>query len=290
MDLLLHLVREHEVEIHEIEIHRIVADYLGYLQQLSDLDIEAAADFVLMAATLMAIKSRSLLPTEELDLEEELDPRDELIQRLVEYRRFRTASEDLERRMLDRALQRARGFRGEIAAHREEPMLDLGDLTAFDLLAQWSRLLREVAANRPHQVRSDPRPIRFYVERLVDRLKRNRSFTIQSLVEGGEIEGPEREVLIGSFSAVLELAKLGVIHLEQEGLGADIQVELDPEGGADLDQVLASHTFEEPDPELWEQAEAAAEHELGRAAPEPYLEPESAPDSEPAPPQSDAGS
>jgi len=103
MDLLLHLVREQEVEIHEIEIARIIDGFLAYLRQVEELDLELAGDFVVMAATLMAIKSRSLLPTEEVDLEDDLDPRDELIERLIEYRRFREASEALEARFRRRA-------------------------------------------------------------------------------------------------------------------------------------------------------------------------------------------
>ena len=89
MDLLLHLVREQEVEIHEIEISRVIGGYLEYLQAMRDLDIEVAGDFLVMAATLMSIKSRSLLPRDSVNLEEDLDPKDELIQRLIEYRRFR---------------------------------------------------------------------------------------------------------------------------------------------------------------------------------------------------------
>ena len=103
MDLLLHLVREQEVDIHEIEINRVIDGYLEYMRELENFDIELAAEFVLMAATLMAIKSRSLLPREEVDLEEELDPRDELIQRLIEYRRFKDAAQDLDERRAERA-------------------------------------------------------------------------------------------------------------------------------------------------------------------------------------------
>ena len=75
MDLLLHLVRDQEVEIHEVEITRVIQGYTKYLDALIDLDIELAGEFTVMAATLMAIKSRSLLPREEINLEEELDPR-----------------------------------------------------------------------------------------------------------------------------------------------------------------------------------------------------------------------
>ena len=95
MDLLLHLVREQEVEIQDVEIARVIDGYFEYLQHLEELDIEVAGEFLVMAATLMSIKSRSLLPREEVELEDELDPQDELIQRLIEYRRFRGAADDL---------------------------------------------------------------------------------------------------------------------------------------------------------------------------------------------------
>ena len=102
MDLLLHLVREQEVEIHEVEISTVVDGYLQYLDALGDLNIEVAGEFLVLAATLMSIKSRSLLPREEVEIEDELDPQDELIQRLLEYRRFKGAADDLEERFMRR--------------------------------------------------------------------------------------------------------------------------------------------------------------------------------------------
>src|SRR5690349_11713434 len=122
MDLLLHLVREQEVEIHEIELSRVVEGFLAYLGGLKDLDIEVAGDFVVMAATLMSIKSRSLLPREEIDLQKELDPRDELIQRLIEYRRFKEASDQLGQRYALRELSFERGESG-LEAPADEPVL-----------------------------------------------------------------------------------------------------------------------------------------------------------------------
>jgi len=114
MDLLLHLVREQEVEIHEVEISRVLKGYLEYLHAMKELDIEVAGDFLVMAATLMAIKSRSLLPRDSVDLDEGLDPKDELIQRLIEYRRFREASEDLGTRYAVRSLQHPLGAAVEL--------------------------------------------------------------------------------------------------------------------------------------------------------------------------------
>ena len=129
MDLLLHLVREQEVEIHEIEINRVIDGYLAYLKELEQVDIELAGDFVVMAATLMAIKSRSLLPNEEVDLEAELDPRDELIQRLIEYRHFKEASRDLGERLDERSRRFAHGRRPAAGSPEDEPTIDFSEVT-----------------------------------------------------------------------------------------------------------------------------------------------------------------
>jgi segregation and condensation protein A len=256
MDLLLHLVREQEVEIHDIEITRILRGYLEYLQALTELDIEAAGDFVLMAATLMSIKSRSLLPKEELDLVEELDPRDELVQRLMEFRRFRGAADDLERRLEERGRLIERAWHGEIAAMRPEPMLDLGELTAWDLLGQWSRLQREIQAARPRTIQGDPRPLRFYVRSMAELLKIRRVTTLRELVELDAVEGKTREGIIGSFCAVLELAKLGLVTVTQDDIRGDISITLTASSSLEVDEILASATIDDETNEEREQAAA----------------------------------
>ena len=121
MDLLLHLVREQEVEIQEVELAKVIDGYFEYLSTLEELEIEVAGDFLVMAATLMAIKSRSLLPREEVELEDELNPEDELLQRLIEYRRFRAAADDLDDREREIALQ---VLLGESLARDPDPMGD----------------------------------------------------------------------------------------------------------------------------------------------------------------------
>ena len=140
LDLLLHLVNEQEVDIHEVEITRILDGYLAYLKALEEIDIEVAGDFLLMAATLMSIKSRSLLPREEIDLEEELDPRDELIQRLIEYRHFKEVSRELADKLDERARLFPLGDKSGINYDPEAATIDLGELTHWDLLAAFSRL------------------------------------------------------------------------------------------------------------------------------------------------------
>ncbi len=237
MDLLLHLVREQEVEIHEIEIARILEGYLTYLQSLEHLDIEYAADFLAMAATLMSIKSRSLLAADEIDLEKELDPRDELIQRLIEFRRFKQAADVLEEARRLRERQHERGWHGELGLEPREREFDLGELTSFDLLAVFSRLMRETLADRPHRVAIDARPLRYYVEQVVQRLKTAPALTLGTLVASFGRAG-RREALIGSFCALLELVRLQVIDIEQPSRAGEIEIRIRGEHAADLDEVV----------------------------------------------------
>jgi segregation and condensation protein A len=241
MDLLLHLVREQEVEIHEISIARILEDYLRYLDELEALDIELAGDFLVMAATLMSIKSRSLLPGEEVDLEEELDPRDELIQRLLEYRRFRNAADTLEEGFKERGRQADRGY------HEKEPTeraFDLGEVTPWDLLATFSRLMRETLADRPHHITTDPRPLRWYVDQVVAHLRTSENVSLRSLI-GDLAGGSPRETLVGSFCALLELVRLELIDVQQVGDEDDIEIQIRPEHSGDLEEVVRETVLDE---------------------------------------------
>jgi segregation and condensation protein A len=271
MDLLLHLVREQEVEIHEIEIRTILRRFLEHLAHIEKLDIENAGDFVLMAATLMAIKARSLLPREEMDLAVELDPKDELIQRLVEYRKFRAASETLESLMLSRERLFERGYRSDDPVVEVERTLDLGDVTAWDLLGLWSRFVRETLANRPHRVATEKRPIRYYVDRLVERLRSKGRVELLALVKSeSDADGDRRDRLIGSFVAVLELAKLGLVAVHQDDPRGELTIELKAQDQGELARVLSDARLDEevladPAAEEAARAELAA---MGAAAAE----------------------
>ncbi len=246
MDLLLHLVREQEVEIHEIEINKVIDGYLAYLGELQRFDIELAGDFVLMAATLMSIKARSLLPHEVVDLEAELDPRDELIQRLIEYRRFKDAARDLEDRRAARILLAGRGWP---LAEAAEPAFDLSDLSAWDLLSTWTRLLRETLVDHRLHITSDERPLRFYVEQLVGELKARREIRLSDLVGHiAEHEGAAKTQLVGTFCALLELMKLGVARAWQPERGGEITVVLREDLEGDVDALVRASGFEDEAP------------------------------------------
>jgi segregation and condensation protein A len=246
MDLLLHLVRDQEVDIHEIEISTICDGYLAYMKDLENLDIEVAADFLVMAATLMSIKSRSLLPTEEVDLEAELDPRDELIQRLIEYRRFKESAGGLGERFEDRGQVFRRGFR---ATSDEEPMLDVSELSQWDLLGVFSRLMRETLAHRAMVIESDDRPMRWYVGKLVEWVRAGGDLTLRELVETAADEAPSRPMMIGTFCALLELMKLGVVTVWQPDTMDEIHLRISDGHEEDIDEIIRMSGFEDETPE-----------------------------------------
>lgn len=276
LDLLLHLVREQEVDIHEIDIHRVIEGYLRYLKQLQEIDIELAADFLVMAATLMAIKSRSLLPSENVDLAEELDPRDELIQRLIEYRHFKSASRELHERFDARARIHERGFRG--GALESEPGLDLEELSNWDLLAAFSRLMRETLANKQMVITADEKPLRFYVEDLVRTIKGQRTMSLRGIVEAAvQRGGASKRVLIGTFCALLELVKIGAVRAHQPSKDEDITIALREDIGDDVESIIKMTEFddEKPPEELAPPTEAAAQASEGSAASAPAASDES---------------
>jgi len=269
LDLLLHLVREQEVEIHEIEISTVTRGYLAYLESLDKLDIEIAGDFLVMAATLMAIKSRSLLPNEEIDLAAEIDPRDELIQRLIEYRRFRATADDLGDRFQERAHMTGRGWHEDPGP--VERSFELGELTSWDLLSTYSRLMRETLADRPHHVVGDPRPLRFYVDHVVDVLRHTSSLSLAGLIKSlGDV--PQREAVVGSFCALLELVRMQVVEVKQEEGRREIAIAVRPEHSTDLEAYVRKSLDDEDENE-----NKAADNESEQAVevPVPDLTPDS---------------
>ncbi|MHC4411242.1 MAG: segregation and condensation protein A [Planctomycetota bacterium] len=148
LDLLLHLIREREVDIHEIPIAEITEQFLSHIEVVKRIDVERAGDFLLMAATLMLIKSRMLLPRAEAgedELEEELDPRTDLVNQLLEYKAFR----DRSRALADAGEERLQRYEGGLAMPDPEAP-DAGklleDLGVHDLLLAFEKLMSETLA------------------------------------------------------------------------------------------------------------------------------------------------
>lgn len=251
MDLLLHLVKQQEVDLHEISIHRILEGYMAYLKALETLDLNNIGEFVVMASTLMEIKSRELIPREDVDLTEELDPRDELIQQLLEYQRYREITLRLEERGADREQLIPRGAFGadtreikELAEEERdreiEESLDMEDLDVWFLLKAYHKLLEETQFGASLEVEADKKPLSVYLDELIERLTPPADWRPASPETA--FERPFHEVfdaregrmgIIGTFMALLELVKQGRIHARQPQIHGEIRLSLRSDVDAD---------------------------------------------------------
>jgi segregation and condensation protein A len=205
MDLLLHLVRQQEVDVHEISIAPILKDYLKHLDVLKQLDLHDIGDFVVMASTLMEIKSRELLPTEAVELEEELDPKDDLIRRLLEYKRYR----DLARELDSRADRRSRqtplvmALPKELQDTDEDDQLDIGKVQVWDLTSAFAKLLDQIGQQATMEIEVDKRDVGYYTRRLLTQFKEKREVGFTEIFDKRE----GRYGLIGTLIALLEMMK-----------------------------------------------------------------------------------
>lgn len=235
LDLLLFLIRRDEIDIHDIPIARITEQYLKYVELLSRLDPDIAGEFLVLAATLMEIKSRTLLPSPpiEQDDEESLDPRVELVRQLLEYKKFKDAAYSLE----DAAEERAkRHVRTPVAPPSPEDEVDLENLAVWDLFDAFNRLLEQTGQREAvHQIGVDDTPMALHAEDITDSLER----------AGGQQEfadvfaGRSRAEMIGLFLAMLELIREKRIRVCQDRpFGTIIIHLLDPEDVED--QVMAA--------------------------------------------------
>ncbi len=223
LDLLLHLIKKNEVEIVDIPIATITEQYLAYLEMMRELRLDVAGEFLVMAATLMLIKSRMLLPpSEDEEDEEELDPRADLVRQLLEYQRYREAALELSERPL---LQRDVFVR--------EPAIDLEDgetpgeplrlkVTTWELLEAFRAVLARARPEAVHEVVTDPVSLRDRVQALLRALSVARTLDFESLFE----EDATRVEIIVTFLGLLELMKMGAVRATQDERCGRIIIEL----------------------------------------------------------------
>ncbi len=220
MDLLLYLVRKEEVDIYDIPIARITEQYLRYVEMLKDLDVDLAGDFLVMASTLMQIKSAMLLPQadpEAVEADDVGNPRAELIRQLLEYKRFKDAANLLEA-AAERQMQRHPRSDSIIDKLRPnaEPELDLDQVSIWDLLDAFDRICKAtggVAFDISHI--KDDTPIDLYQIEILHRLQTEGPLTFERIFEGRR----ERIVIVGRFLAMLELIRDRLIWAEQAAGG-----------------------------------------------------------------------
>jgi segregation and condensation protein A len=236
MDLLLHLVRQQEVDVREIAVARILEDYLKHLEVLRELDLHDIGDFVVMASTLMEIKSRELLPEEAIEIEQELDPRDDLIRRLLEYKRYRDLARELEGRADRRSRQSplVLPMPPQLADPEDENLLDLGEIQVWDLTSAFARLLEEIGQQSTMTVDIDTRDIGFYTRRLLERFRRQRELEFAAVFERSE----GRSALIGTLIALLEMMKQGCVRAQQEVCFGAIHLVFEGDPSLTAEQIL----------------------------------------------------
>ena len=212
MDLLLDLVRKCEVDIREIPIARITEQYLGYLELLEMINMDLVGDFLVMASTLMEIKSRTLLPQATQPEEESEDPRNELVRQLLEYKKFKDAASMLEER--SRAWQQ---HYPRLAAHRPTHPSDpasepVQEAELWDLVSAVGRMMRETLAAAPESILLDETPIQVYMNQIERQATRSGRIAFSALFEGRI----ERSRIVGIFLALLELIRNQSVHAEQD--------------------------------------------------------------------------
>ena len=215
LDLLLHLIRQNEVKIADIPIAEISRQYLDYIEVMEELNIDVAAEYLLMASTLALIKSRMLLPAEsDSEAGEILDPRAELVARLLEYQRFKEAAEELaKRRRLGRDVFRAEAPGPEPTPEAEREI----EVGLFELIEAFRSVLQEARDQRPtHEIEAEDVTVHDRMVHVMDFLEKVEKTEFTRIFESeGDGRAPSRAVLVATFLALLELARLGALRLFQ---------------------------------------------------------------------------
>jgi len=252
LDLLLHLIQQNEIEITDIPIAKITRHYLETLELMRELDLEVAGEFLVMAATLMRIKARMLLPPPAVAEEEEEDPREGLVRQLLEYRRFKEASKELERLEGNR---RQHFDRGAPAQLEDPEASELLPVSLFRLLDALKGVLSRQAPQPVHTIVAEPIRLEEAIALLETNLRERSRMLFEELLD----PFVSRLEKITAFLGLLEMLKSGTVHVAQEELFGPIWVEW----RGQFADAAESAEFAESDDSVSESAESAESAETG---------------------------
>ncbi|UCD85390.1 MAG: segregation/condensation protein A [Deltaproteobacteria bacterium] len=242
LDLLLYLIKKNEFDIFDIPIAVVTEQYLEYIKLMKELNLDVAGEFLVMASTLMHIKSKMLLPSrgEEEDEEEQEDPRAELVRRLLEYQQYKEAASQLqERELLERDVF-ARKFAPEELKEQTETGT-LIEVSTYDLVEAFRRILKEVPEGLVHEIALDKLSVAERIQQLLDRLASAESLTFESFFT----DLSSKPEIIVTFLAILEMVRLRLIRAYQDKPYGTIRIYLDVSGeklekikekGVDIDE------------------------------------------------------
>lgn len=232
LDLLLYLIKKEEVDIYNIPIERITTQYMEYLNLMRMLDLNIAGEFIVMAATLMMIKSRMLLPVEErpeLEEDDEEDPRWELVRQLVEYKKFKDAAGDLQDREVYRENIFALGG-GAVVVGPDDPGLVLQDVSLFDLIAAFNDVLKSAKPEEIGEIYGDAFTVADRIDAVLHAVREKGELSFRGLFKNGAARGE----IICTFLAILELLRLRQVRVTQDEAFSEIIVAAGAELGAEV--------------------------------------------------------
>jgi len=239
LDLLLHLIKKNEVNITDIPIATITEQYLATLELMQTLNLDMAGEFLVMAATLIHIKSRVLLPESDAETDEEEeggDPREELMRRLLEYQRFKEAAGELAQRDV---LTRDVFVRATAPMEKPAPTA-FRELSVFELLTALRRVLERLPKDEFHEVTLEKITVREKMTLVLERLRVDGQVVFESLFT----DAGTRMAVIVTFLAMLELVKIRAIRIFQDRLDGPIIIEA-AVGAEQAAEVIAKAAIEE---------------------------------------------
>ncbi|MFT3707762.1 MAG: segregation/condensation protein A [Archangium sp.] len=228
LDLLLHLIREHKLDILDIPIALITEKYLGHLELMKEINLDIAGEFLVMASTLLHLKSRMLLPREDLPAgqdtvglaQDELDPRAELVRRLLQYQKYREAADTLARQpILDRDTFPRRVRAEEVPLDDDE--VGLQEISIYKLITALDEVLKRLEPKKQHEVTREHLSLSVAMYRIADRIRaegKGHAINFFDLFEGARV----RSDVVITFLALLEMCKLKLLRVFQEQGSEDI--------------------------------------------------------------------
>lgn len=231
LDLLLHLIQQLELDIYDIPMAEITAQYLAYLHTMKELELDIAGDYLVMAATLMAIKSKMLLPKQELEVDEDEegfyeegdDPRDALVDQLLEYRKYKYAADLLKDKEEERSQYYTKTPMNLQDLQIDVPLQPL-QVTTIDLFTAFHQMITKKQQKIPMQTKisSEEITIDEKMKTIVKRLKRLKKD--EAILFDDFFQDPTKSEMVTTFMALLELIKEGAILINQEEICGDILV------------------------------------------------------------------
>jgi segregation and condensation protein A len=220
LDLLLYLIKKDELNIHDIPIAKITDQYTQYIELMQMLDLDIAGEFLVMAATLMHIKSKMLLPPEETEAEEEEeDPRSELVRKLLEYKKFKEAAERLKAKETETKEVFTRpGIREQVSDMPDDDLYF--EASIFDLLSAFSKVLKEVPKNRFYEVVKDEVTVSDKIHDIFHLLVKHSTIYFLELFN----KAKSKLEIIVTFLALLELIRMKEVVIRQDKVFGDIKI------------------------------------------------------------------